>query len=257
MSKSSKNVSPGIVADKKSENPLKRKKAAARKRHGKQLLFGAMSLLFALVFTFVGLQFEIRRIGKQSFRTVDNVPQSYTALVLGASVFADLSPSQTLKERLDVAVTLYKTGKVKTILASGDHGTDSYDEVNTMRIYLQEQGIPDDDIFLDHAGYDTYDSLYRAKYVYQVPSMIVCTQAYHAYRAIYIAESLKLDAFACPATEDLEFRLTYDELRESLARVKAFFETQFFSRDAKINEAIVPITDLAGTSTWEKISIDP
>lgn len=252
MSKSKVVDEFAVKAKKKAEHPLNRKKAAARKRHAKQFLFGVLSLVFAAVLAFVGLQFEIRRIGKQAFRTVDSVPQSYTALVLGASVFVDLSPSQALKERLDVAVALYEAGKVQSILASGDHGTKDYDEVNTMRIYLLEQGIPADDIYLDHAGYDTYDSIYRAKTIYQVPSMIICTQSYHAYRAIYIAKALHVDAFACPTNAEATYRLNYDEIRESLARVKAFFETQIRPSPPVISDDVVPITERTGTSTWEK-----
>lgn len=237
--------------DNKQENPLLRKKAV-RVRWVRRFFATIMAFILIVVIFFFALQFEIRRIGKKSFYTVETVPETYTALVLGAQAFPDLTPSLMLQERLDIAIALFKAGKVKTVLVSGDHGTEFYDEVNTMRIYLLEQGIPADAIYLDHEGFDTYDSIYRARDIFQVPSLTICTQEYHAYRAVYIAETMGLEAFACPAPNLSAYRLTYNEIRESLARVKAFYDTQVLKRPALSTGEVKPITEYKGRSTWDK-----
>lgn len=115
-------------------------------------------------------------------------------LVLGCGVKADGSPSDMLADRLKQALTLYTAGVSSKIIVSGDHGTADYDEVNTMKNYLIERGVPSSDIFMDHAGFSTYDSLYRARDVFLCKRIIIVTQKYHLYRAVFIANSLGLDA---------------------------------------------------------------
>ena len=100
-------------------------------------------------------------------------------LVLGCGLRPDGEPTQMLKDRLDEAVALYKQGMAPKLLMSGDHGRVQYDEVNKMKEYAMAQGIPSEDIFMDHAGFSTYESAYRAKEIFQVQSMIVVTQQYH------------------------------------------------------------------------------
>lgn len=114
--------------------------------------------------------------------------------VLGCGIKNDGSPSDMLKDRLSQALTLYESGVSDKIIVSGDHGTKDYDEVNTMKSYLIERGVPADNIFMDHAGFSTYDSLYRARDVFLCKKIIIVTQEYHLYRAVYIARSLGLEA---------------------------------------------------------------
>lgn len=241
-----------FAEDKTIEDKTIKHQKGSGKKFFRKLLITFLLLLLAFTLLFLALQWRIRQIGRASFYDPEQVPETYTALVLGAQAYADLVPSRMLQERLDMAITLYKTGKVKTILASGDHATESYDEANTMRLYLLEQGIPAEDIYLDHAGYDTYDSLFRAKMIYQVPSLIICTQEYHAYRAAYIAESLHLNFYTCPVANPTDYSLDYDALRESLARVKAFIETQITRRLPAESGELLPITEIPGQSTWSK-----
>lgn len=106
-------------------------------------------------------------------------------LVLGAKVKKDGSPSYMLKDRLDLAIALYKAKAAPKLLLSGDHGQVRYDEVNAMKQYAMERGVPKEDLFLDHAGFSTYDSVYRAKEIFQAQTVIVVTQSYHQYRALY------------------------------------------------------------------------
>jgi SanA protein len=159
------------------------------------------------------------------------------ALVLGALVFPDGRVSDMLGDRLETALDLYKDGKVQKILVSGDHGRTAYDEVNTMRRYLEERGVPAADIFMDHAGFDTYNSMYRARDIFQVQQVIVVTQAFHLPRALYIARSLGLEAQGVVADRHA-YRTTYYEVRELASRLKAFGQVQVGSRPVFLGPSI-------------------
>ncbi|MBE6835414.1 MAG: SanA protein [Ruminococcaceae bacterium] len=140
-------------------------------------------------------------------------------MVLGAGLW-DGKPSPMLKERLDFGLEAYETGCTDRLLMSGDHGTEFHDEVNAMKDYLIGQGVDRDKIFLDHAGFSTYESMYRARDVFEVESMVIVTQTYHLYRAVYDARKLGVEAYGYKA-ERLEYPV-WNYLREPLARVKDF-----------------------------------
>ena len=149
-------------------------------------------------------------------------------LVLGAGVRPDGSPSNMLEDRLLTALQLYELGVSDKILVSGDHGTKYYDEVNVMKSYLMGKGIPSERIFMDHAGFSTYDSVYRAKEIFGAKSAVIVTQEYHSYRTMMIAKHLDLDAvgvFAPILSSDAEEypKQSWYSFRETLARVKDFF----------------------------------
>ena len=120
-------------------------------------------------------------------------------LVLGAGVKPDGSPSLMLKDRLDKGIALYRDGVAPKLLLSGDNGQVEYDEVNTMKEYALDAGVPSEDIFLDHAGFSTYESMYRAKDIFLVKRPIIITQKYHQYRSLYIARGLGLDGYGVMA----------------------------------------------------------
>ena len=148
-------------------------------------------------------------------------------LILGAGVRNDGSPSHMLEDRLFVGITLYKNGACDTLLMSGDHGREHYDEVNTMKDYATVEGVDSDRIFMDHAGFSTYDSLYRARDVFGAKKVIIVTQEYHLYRALAIADSLGLEAVGVPANlRPYSGQLSRD-VREVAARVKDFFYILF------------------------------
>ncbi len=149
-------------------------------------------------------------------------------LVLGAGVRPDGSPSNMLEDRLLTALELYESGICEKILVSGDHGTQYYDEVNVMKSYLVEKGVPSESIFMDHAGFSTYDSVYRAKAIFGVKNPIIITQEYHSYRSLMIAKHLGLDATAVAApilSSDVNVypKQAWYSFRETVARVKDFF----------------------------------
>lgn len=142
-------------------------------------------------------------------------------LILGAGVWAGGVPSNMLADRLEEGLRLYRNGVAGKLIVSGDHGRKNYDEVNVMKKYLMDRGVPGEDIFMDHAGFTTYESMYRAKEVFGVKKAIVVTQRYHLYRALYICEKMKIDALGS-ASDPRSYRGAFARnVRESLSRVKA------------------------------------
>jgi vancomycin permeability regulator SanA len=158
------------------------------------------------------------------FSDIDNVD---AILVLGAKVKKDNTPSPMLEDRILGAIELYNKGVANKIIMSGDHGTKEYDEVNAMKEYVKNVDIPSNDIFMDHAGFSTYDSIYRAKAIFKVKKMIIVTQEYHLYRALYIAKSLGIDAYGYASNPRDYSGQSKREVREILARDKDFIKCIF------------------------------
>ena len=140
-------------------------------------------------------------------------------LVLGCAVNGT-TPSPMLADRLTVGVSLYRAGVAPKLLMSGDHGRGNYNEVAVMKLFAMNADVPSGDVFMDHAGFSTYESLYRAKAVFGAKRVIIVTQTYHLYRALYLAEQLGLEAYGVAADlRSYVFQVKYDA-REALARVK-------------------------------------
>ena len=142
-------------------------------------------------------------------------------IVLGAAVWGD-KPSPMLEDRLLEGIELYQKGVSKKIIMSGDHGQNEYDEVNIMKQFAIEKGIPSEDIFMDHAGFSTYDSIYRAKEIFGAKKIIIVTQEYHLYRALHIANRLGIEAYGVGADPRQYVGAFNREVREILARNKDF-----------------------------------
>ena len=142
-------------------------------------------------------------------------------LVLGAAVHGN-TPSKMLRDRLDVAIALYQQGVAPKLLLTGDNGQVEYNEVEVMKTYVQEAGVPAEDVFLDHAGFSTYESMYRAGSVFQVEKVVVVTQKYHMYRALLDARFLDLEALGVASDQKEYSGQTYRDLREIAARIKDF-----------------------------------
>ena len=147
-------------------------------------------------------------------------------LVLGAGIRQG-RPSDMLADRLDVAIELYKSGVAPKILVSGDHGKEDYDEVNVMKNYCIEKGVPSEDVFMDHAGFSTYESIYRAKEIFGVEKMVICTQEYHLYRALYISKAFDIDAVGVNCTLRSYHNAFWRECREVVARCKDYVTSIF------------------------------
>lgn len=187
-----------------------------------KVLFIAAAVVIAAVFA---INFYVVKNTEQKIYEADNL-KAFDAdciLILGAGV-RDGEPTPMLRDRLLTGIKLYENKAAKKIIMSGDHGSADYDEVNIMRQFALQKGVPEEDIFMDHAGFSTYDSVYRAKKVFDASSIIIVSQKYHLYRALYISE--KLSVKACGVSADLNKyggQLKRD-VREILARDKDFFK---------------------------------
>lgn len=159
-------------------------------------------------------------------------------LVLGCLVRRDGSPSDMLADRLDAGIELYKSGKAPKLLMSGDHGRIEYDEVNAMKGYALRQGVCSEDVFMDHAGFSTYDSLYRAKEVFGAKKILIVSQGYHLYRALYIAKRLGIEAKGVCADQRSYGGQRARDMREILARGKDFVGCIFDVKPRYLGERI-------------------
>ena len=158
-------------------------------------------------------------------------------IVLGAGVWGD-NPSPMLEVRLLKGIELYNKGVAPKIIMSGDHGQKEYDEVNIMKEYAINTGVPSEDVFMDHAGFSTYESIYRAKEIFGVKKVVIVTQEYHLYRAIYIANKLGIKAYGVNADPRDYAGQLYREVREILARNKDFVKSIFKPKSTYLGESI-------------------
>lgn len=172
-------------------------------------------------------------------------------IVLGAGIWGD-KPSPMLQDRLDEAIKLYEAGIAPKIIMTGDHGTKGYDEVNIMKEYAIKKGIPSEDIFMDHAGFSTYESIYRSKEIFKVKKAIIVTQEYHLYRALHIANKLGIKTNGVGADPRQYSGQTYRELREILARNKDFIQAILKIKPTYLGETIPVSGDGNITNDKEK-----
>jgi len=159
-------------------------------------------------------------------------------LVLGAGVYSSGQPSPMLNDRLEYGISLYEVGAAEKLLMSGDHGRKEYDEDNVMKDFAIDSGIPSEDVFMDHAGFSTYESLYRARDIFEAETVIIVTQEYHMYRTLYIADKLGLDAYGV-CSDPREYAVQwYRDLREIAARTKDFVQCIFMPEPTFLGEAM-------------------
>lgn len=159
-------------------------------------------------------------------------------IVLGAGVWGDGRPSPMLEDRLLQGIELYENGASDRLLMSGDHGRKEYDEVNAMKGFAIDKGIPPEHIFMDHAGFSTYESLYRARDIFETEKIIIVTQQYHLYRALYIAEKLGFEAYGVASNPREYAGQEIRDLRETLARIKDFLIVIFEPEPTYLGESI-------------------
>ena len=205
-----------------------------RKQHGClfRLVRAILGLVLAAVIVVVGVPLGINAWVCGSTRSAIQTQQQAVAdaasfdadaiVVLGAGINWDGSPSAVLKDRLDVAISLYSAGVAPKVVMSGDNSDSSYNEVMAMAKYARANGVPASDIFCDHAGLSTYDSMYRLKNVFSVQRCVVVTQEYHLYRALYDARAFGIDARGVSSSLSEYADMQSYEEREFLARIKDF-----------------------------------
>lgn len=185
------------------------------------LIFGLCCMGFVLgVSGYVKHQAADYLLSREAAAALEDVD---CILILGCGVRADGSPSLMLRDRLDIGLRLYESGVAPKLLMSGDHSRTDYDEVNAMKNYAMAAGVPSEDVFMDHAGFSTYESMYRARDIFCAEKIVIVSQGYHLSRAVYDARALGLDAYGM-AAEDIRYAGQFmRDLREILARCKDFF----------------------------------
>jgi len=214
-----------------------------------------LAVFFVIIFTCMTTlainTWMIASAKKHVYSDINAIPERTAILVLGSQIRGKrLSP--VLQDRVDAGISLMENSKGKKLLLSGDHGQIYYDEVNAMRLYVLANApdIPEEDIFMDHAGFSTWDSMYRARDVFEVKDLIIVTQQYHISRAVRMARSLGLDAVGYGINQD-RFRgrsLRNWRLREYLARIKAFYSIIVKPKPRYLGDKIPILGD--GRATW-------
>jgi len=201
------------------------------------ILISSMIFVIKSINDYIVLSTKDKIIVEKDYATLKDID---CILVLGAGAWGN-SPSPLLGDRLDKGIELYEKNISNKILMSGDHGQIEYDEVNVMKDYAIEKNIPSSNIFMDHAGFSTYESMYRAKAIFKAKRIVIVTQEYHLYRSLYIAEKLGLEAYGIPAVENNYAGQYYRDIREVLARNKDFIKVMFKPKPTYLGEEI-PIT---------------
>ncbi len=184
------------------------------------------------------INFYVKSSTEKYILTPESAGSGYDCiLVLGCGVHGT-TPSHMLEDRLLQGIELFKNGASEKMLMSGDHGRENYDEVNVMKDFATERGIASEDVFMDHAGFSTYESMYRAKEIFKAEKILIVTQDYHLYRAIYDARALGLEAYGVASNPRSYAGQLYRDIREILARNKDFVYSIVKPEPTYLGEAI-------------------
>ena len=206
----------------------------------KKMIMYFVIIAVILLIVFLSINFYVKASTKKqiiSNSDYTNLKDIDCIIILGAGIWGD-KPSPMLEDRLLEGINLYNNNVSNKIIMSGDHGREEYDEVNIMKNYAIEKGIPSENIFMDHAGFSTYESIYRAKEIFEAKKVVIVTQKYHLYRALYIANQLGLEAYGVGSDPRKYVGATYRELREILARDKDFIKCIFKPEPTYLGETI-------------------
>lgn len=197
-------------------------------------------IVIALMLIILGINLYVKSSTKNQIienNDYSNLKDIDCIVVLGAGIWGD-KPSPMLEDRLLQAIDLYQNNVSSKIIMSGDHGKQDYDEVNTMKNFAIDKGVPSESIFMDHAGFSSYESIYRAKEIFGAKKIVIVTQKYHLYRALYIANQLGIEAYGVGADPRQYVGATYRELREILARNKDFIKCIFKPEPTYLGDTI-------------------
>ncbi|TBL74689.1 hypothetical protein EYB31_24985 [Paenibacillus thalictri] len=215
-------------------------------------MFAAVGMMLAGVVLLFAVDYQVRSYANPYIMSAGEVPEADAIMVLGAFVYPNGNVSTMLRDRLETAIDISREGKSAKIIVSGDHGRTDYDEVNTMKQYLMKQQFRDDDVFMDHAGFNTYQSMYRARDIFKVHKLIIVTQQYHLSRAVYLARKMGLEAYGVAADkQDYGNVMIKYKAREMLARSKDFINVNVTKPQPKFLGEAIPVTT-SGTLTNDK-----
>ena len=212
----------------------------------KKVLCGILAVCMLGGLLVFGTSFYVKRVTEDQILTsaeAANIPDVDCILVLGCRVQEDGTPSLMLRDRLETGVELYKLGASDRILMSGDHKSDGYNEVSAMKNYGVQAGIPSEAVFIDAAGLSTYDSIYRVQNQFGAKKVLIVTQNYHLYRALYIADKLGLTAYGVASAGENYPGQSLRDFREVLARNKDVLKVL----SGASSEILGPIFDLSGS----------
>lgn len=212
-----------------------------------------ISILFILIFLLFIINLIVtHEASKYILDKNSSIPKVDAVIIPGAFVYSSGKVSDILKDRLDTALELMKNNKDLKIIVTGDHGDPNYDEVNAMRNYLEQRGIPTANIFMDHAGFSTYESIYRAKEIFDVNKAVIVTQDYHLKRAVYIARKKGIEAYGVTADKHVYVEIKKYQVRESFAICKDFFLVNVLRIEPKFLGDKIPVMNSDGRITHDK-----
>lgn len=212
-----------------------------KKRLKKIMLFLILTMILGCAIALI-INNNVESVGTSYILSAKDVPKADAILVLGAYVFPSGSVSTMLNDRLTVGYELYEQGKAPKLLVSGDHGQKDYDEVNSMKSFLKDKGVPSRDVFMDHAGFSTYESVYRARDIFAVQTVIIVTQEYHLKRAVFVARELGLEAYGVASDKrDYGQAMVMYNLREVAARNKDFLWAKILKPEPTFLGESIPV----------------
>lgn len=204
----------------------------------KRIIIAVVCLAVIAAAAVFGINYHVKKSAEPYILGMSSAGSGYDCvLVLGCGVWGD-KPSHMLEDRLMVGIELCKNGASEKLLMSGDHGSEEYDEVNVMKKFATDRGLESEDVFMDHAGFSTYESMYRARDIFKAKKVLIVTQQYHLYRAIYVARALGLDAYGVTSDIREYGGQVFRDIREILARNKDFVYTIVQPEPTYLGEAI-------------------
>lgn len=229
-----------------------------KKKVKKVLINMIIAVVVIIVIGLLGafsISFTVENSGKDSIMEIEEIPKDVDAIiVLGAGVKNDGSPSDILVDRLKTAINVVEEGSEGKLLLTGDHGRENYNEVKAMKQFIKENSsVKDEDIFLDHAGFSTYDSIYRAKEVFKINKAVIVTNEYHLPRALFIAKNLGIDAYG--VSSDIRNYLNINSYmsREKMAQIKDFIYCKILKPEPKFLGEPIPVNSSNGEVTDDEV----
>ena len=206
--------------------------------------------LIVITILIISITISIVNSYKKYIYSIEDMPSGNDAIiVLGAGVRNDGTPSDILADRLETSLEVFKEGLGNTFILSGDHGREEYNEVRAMKEYIMNGNVDKKLVFMDHAGFSTYDTMYRAKEIFKVEKAIIVTNEYHLPRALYIARKLGIEAYGVKS-DKREYQLmdSYKK-REILAQLKDYFYVNILKPEPKFLGESIPVNSPDGRVT--------
>lgn len=212
-----------------------------------------MTIVFFFIIIFIVLiSLPLRSVNsyKRYICDIKDIPISdSTIIVLGAGVKDNGQPSDILIDRLETSLEVFNEGIGNNFILSGDHGREDYNEVGAMKNYIKEYNIDEKLIFMDHAGFSTYDTMYRAKNIFKVDKAIIVTNEYHLPRALYIARKLGIEAYGVKSDKRNYFFMDSYKKREILAKIKDYIYVNIIKPESKFLGDSIPVNSSDGRVT--------